>query len=87
MSRHPLLDVAVKAAGGLERWHRVREIQATVSSGGLAFLGRLRGAKRHLKIGASPMELALLSDGFGARLARLSAAERTVLQRLLEKLA
>jgi DNA-binding MarR family transcriptional regulator len=31
--------------------------------------------------------LALLSDGFGARLARLSAAERTALQRLLEKLA
>jgi hypothetical protein len=57
MSTHPLLDVAVKAAGGLERWHRVREIQATVSSGGLAFLGRLRGAKRHLKISASPVEL------------------------------
>jgi len=31
--------------------------------------------------------LALLSDGFGARLARLGAAERTALQRLLEKLA
>jgi hypothetical protein len=31
--------------------------------------------------------LALVSDGFGARLQRLSAAERTVLQRLLEKLA
>ena len=31
--------------------------------------------------------LALLSDGFCARLARLGAAERTALQRLLEKLA
>ena len=31
--------------------------------------------------------LALLSNGFGARLARLSAAERTALQHLLEKLA
>jgi MarR family transcriptional regulator, organic hydroperoxide resistance regulator len=31
--------------------------------------------------------LALLSEGFGARLERLSAAERTALQRLLEKLA
>ncbi len=31
--------------------------------------------------------LALLSDGFAARLERLSAAERTALQRLLEKLA
>ena len=31
--------------------------------------------------------LALLSDGFGARLERLSAAERAALQRLLEKLA
>jgi len=31
--------------------------------------------------------LALLSDGFGGRLECLSAAERTVLQRLLEKLA
>ena len=31
--------------------------------------------------------LALLSAGFGARLERLSAAERTALQRLLEKLA
>jgi DNA-binding MarR family transcriptional regulator len=31
--------------------------------------------------------LALLSDGFGARLERLSAAELTALQRLLEKLA
>ena len=31
--------------------------------------------------------LALLSDGFGARLERLSAAERTGLRRLLEKLA
>src|ERR1700681_4305861 len=30
---------------------------------------------------------ALLSDGFGARLERLSAAERTALQRLLERLA
>src|SRR5262249_16507128 len=34
----------------LERRRKVREIRATVSSGGLAFLGRLRGAKRHLKI-------------------------------------
>jgi len=31
--------------------------------------------------------LGLLSEGFGARLERLSAAERTALQRLLEKLA
>jgi DNA-binding MarR family transcriptional regulator len=31
--------------------------------------------------------IALLSDGFGARLERLNAAERTALQRLLEKLA
>jgi DNA-binding MarR family transcriptional regulator len=31
--------------------------------------------------------LALLSDAFGARLERLSASERTALQRLLEKLA
>jgi DNA-binding MarR family transcriptional regulator len=31
--------------------------------------------------------LALVSDAFGARLERLSAAERTALQRLLEKLA
>jgi MarR family transcriptional regulator, organic hydroperoxide resistance regulator len=31
--------------------------------------------------------LALLSDGFGARLERLSAAERIALQHLLEKLA
>jgi DNA-binding MarR family transcriptional regulator len=31
--------------------------------------------------------LALLSDAFGARLERLSAAERAALQRLLEKLA
>jgi DNA-binding MarR family transcriptional regulator len=31
--------------------------------------------------------LALLSDGFGARLQRLSAAERRVLQQLLERLA
>src|SRR5713226_6078054 len=31
--------------------------------------------------------LALLSDGFGARLERLSVAERIALQRLLEKLA
>ena len=31
--------------------------------------------------------LALLSDGFGARLERLSVAERAALQRLLEKLA
>lgn len=30
--------------------------------------------------------LGLLSEGFGARLERLSAAERTALQRLLEKL-
>jgi DNA-binding MarR family transcriptional regulator len=30
--------------------------------------------------------LALLSDGFGARLERLSAADRTALQSLLEKL-
>ena len=36
---------------------------------------------------ATSRGLALLSDGFGTRLERLSAAERTTLQRLLEKLA
>jgi hypothetical protein len=56
MTMHPLLERAVEAAGGLERWRRVREIRATVSSGGLAFLGRLRGPKHHLKVTASPTE-------------------------------
>lgn len=66
MSTHPLLDLAVKAAGGLDRWHRVREIEATVSSGGVAFLGRLRGAKKHLKISASPKELRAVFTRFPA---------------------
>jgi hypothetical protein len=56
MTMHPLLERAVEAAGGLERWRRVREIRATVSTGGLAFLGRLRGPKHHLKVSASPTE-------------------------------
>src|ERR1700732_2851535 len=49
--------------------------------------------RRH-RVGGAPLGrkalsrgLALLSDGFGARLERLSPAERTALQRLLEKLA
>src|SRR5262249_10346470 len=49
---------------GLERWHKVREIRATVSSGGLAFLGRLRGAKKHLKISASPTDLRAIFTPF-----------------------
>jgi hypothetical protein len=57
MSAHALLELAVAAAGGVERWQRVRELRATVSSGGLAYNGRLRGASHHLKISASPSEL------------------------------
>ena len=56
MSIHPLLELAVSAAGGLERWRKVRELKAIVSSGGLAYLSRLRGAKRHLTVGVSPTE-------------------------------
>ena len=57
MNTHPLLKLAVAAAGGLERWQRVRELRATMSSGGLAFNARLRGAKRHLTVSVSPSEL------------------------------
>jgi hypothetical protein len=67
MSTHPLLELAVSAAGGLERWQRVREIRATISSGGLAFNGRLRGAKRNLNVSVSPTELRTVFTPYPSR--------------------
>jgi len=52
-SGHPLLDFAVEAAGGLSKWERAREVRAQMSSGGLAFNSRLRGAMRHFQVVAS----------------------------------
>jgi hypothetical protein len=34
MNVHPLLERAIAAAGGLEKWQRIRELKATMSSGG-----------------------------------------------------
>jgi len=57
MNAHPLLELAVAAAGGLKRWREIRGLKATISSGGLAFNVRLRRAKRHLVVTVSPNEL------------------------------
>src|SRR6516162_6838282 len=67
MSVHPLLNLAVDAAGGLERWQRVRELRATVSSGGLAYFGRLRGAKRHQSVRVSSTELRTVFTSYPSR--------------------
>ena len=70
MQTHPLLKLAVDAAGGLERWKHVREVHATMSSGGLAFNARLRGAKRHLTApaGASTRRPRMESPNASSRL-------------------
>lgn len=56
MNVHTLLEPAIAAVGGLEKWQRIRELKATMSSGGLAFSARLRGAKRQLTVSVSPNE-------------------------------
>lgn len=57
MKSHALLDLAVAAAGGSERWQNVREVKATISGGGLAYNLRLRGSMRHLAVSVSPTEI------------------------------